>query len=132
MSPDAADSALVRGRETFELHCTPCHGPTGQGQYVGQGKSSPRIAGRPVPVIERQVRTGHGEMPTFGPAVIPDDRLADLTAYVHGALAHPPPRPNVPPLGLDEASPFLVGLIAWGALAGLCIVLAALFGPEKN
>lgn len=110
----------------------PCHGPTGEGQYVGEGVRSPSIAGRPLTVIEEQVRTGRGQMPTFGAAVIPDSELADLAAYVHGTLASPPPRPNVPRMGLDEASPFLVGLIAWGALVGLCMVLAALFGPEKN
>lgn len=71
-------------------------------------------------------------MPTFGEAVISDADLADLAQFVHGTLASPPPRPNVPPLGLSEASPFLVGLIAWGALGALSIVIAALFGPGKN
>lgn len=132
MSPDTAASSSVRGREVFELHCAPCHGPSGKGQYVGEGHRSPEIAGRPLSVITKQVRTGRGQMPTFGEAVISDADLADLAQFVHGTLASPPPRPNVPPLGLSEASPFLVGLIAWGALGALSIVIAALFGPGKN
>lgn len=127
-----AGSSSVRGRELFELHCAPCHGPSGKGQYIGEGLTSPAIAGRSLSVITEQVRTGRGQMPTFGQAVISDSQLADLAGFVHGTLERPPPRPNVPPIGLSEASPFLVGLIAWGALGALCIVLAAFFGPEKN
>lgn len=132
MSPDAEPSSSVRGRETFELYCAPCHGSRGEGQYIGEGFTSPKIAGVSMADIEAQVRTGRGQMPTFGQAVITDAELTDLAAYVHGALANPPPRPNLPPMGLSEASPFLVGLVAWGALAALCVVLANLFGPEKN
>lgn len=71
-------------------------------------------------------------MPSFGEAVISDSELTDLADFVHATLAQPPPRPNVPPMGLKEASPFLIGLIAWGALFGLCVFVALLFGPGKN
>lgn len=125
-------SPSVRGRELFELHCAPCHGPSGKGQYIGARVISPDIVGRSISAITEQVRTGRGQMPTFGDAVISDADLADIAHFVHVDLALPPPRPNVPPMGLSEASPFLIGLIAWGALAGFCAVLATLFGPEKN
>lgn len=125
-------SPVVRGRELFELHCAPCHGPAGRGQYIGETIKSPHIAGRSLSTITKQVRTGHGQMPTFGEAVISNEELGDLAAFVNGTLASPPPRPNLPPLGPSEVSPFVLGLIAWGALGAFCIVLATLFGPGRN
>lgn len=132
MPPEPSSPSVVRGRELFELHCTPCHGPTGEGRYVGPHAKSADLRGAKVDVVIDHVRHGHKQMPAFGPAAISDADLGSLVIYVHDTLAHPPAQPNVPPMSLREASPFLVGLVAWGALVALAATLAALFGPGRN
>jgi ubiquinol-cytochrome c reductase cytochrome c subunit len=84
VSPPAAE-----GRIAFEVHCAPCHGPSGAGVYLGRTVRPPSIAGADVAEIVQRVRNGKNEMPAFSLAVLPDASLHALALYVHEMPATP-------------------------------------------
>jgi mono/diheme cytochrome c family protein len=123
-------SPAVRGREIFEVHCAPCHGPSGDGGYLGRSLRAPPIAGAKLADVVQQVRQGPGGTPVFSAAVISDAALPDLALHVHETLSRPPDTPAT--LGPRALDPFLVGIIAWFALAVLVAGLAALFAEART
>lgn len=122
-------SGTSRGRVDFEIHCAPCHHPSGEGGYLSPSARPPRIAGADVTQIVQHVREGGKEMPAFSAAVLSDDSLQDVASYVHGTLG----RPAEPAcFGPRELDPFIVGLVVWVALALFTCGLAALFGEGRR
>jgi mono/diheme cytochrome c family protein len=71
---DVQDPLVARGQEVFDRHCHQCH----PGAAAGLGPSV-----TPIPTLVRlQVRLGLGAMPAFDRAVLPDEDLDALIAYV--------------------------------------------------
>jgi len=80
----AGDAA--RGKAAFlRVGCYTCHG------YEGQGVPGKKIAPNPLPyaAFANFVRTSPGEMPTFTAAILPDQDLADIYAYLRSKPASP-------------------------------------------
>src|SRR5215467_3044211 len=76
----------VRGKAAFlRVGCYTCHG------YEGQGVPGKKIAPNPLPypAFSNFVRTSPGEMPTFTAAILPDQDLADIYAYLRSKPASP-------------------------------------------
>src|SRR4249919_2094934 len=75
-APPAGDAE--KGKAAF-LHygCYTCHG------FEAQGVPGRKLAPNPLPypAFSNFVRTSTGEMPTFTPAVLPDQDLAAIHAY---------------------------------------------------
>jgi mono/diheme cytochrome c family protein len=97
-------TTLARGRERFNIYCSPCHGRTGQGDgmIVQRGYRRPpsflqdRLIGAPVGHFFDVVTNGFGAMPDYAAQIRPDDRWA-IIAYVralqlsgHATLADVP------------------------------------------
>jgi mono/diheme cytochrome c family protein len=87
---------LVRGRERFEIFCSPCHGRTaeGTGMVVQRGYKKPssfhvdRLRQAPVAYFYFVMSNGFGVMPSYAAQVPPADRWA-IAAYVRTLqLAH--------------------------------------------
>lgn len=129
-SRDIGGSPSVQGRAVFEIHCAPCHGPSGAGGYFGPHIRPPRISGVELAKIAQQVRQGGKEMPAFSAEVLPDASLHDLEVYIHETLARP--SDDHGRLGPRDLDPFSVGLIAWVALVCLASVLAVLFAEGRH
>jgi len=79
-----ADVALAasaeKGKAAFVKNgCWQCHGFQGQGGVAG-----PKIAPDPIPseAFMAFVRTTNRQMPPFSEAVLPNDDLADIYAYL--------------------------------------------------
>lgn len=80
---------LERGREQFDIYCSPCHGLSGDGAgiVVQRGFPSPpslhseRLREAPDGYIFEVITNGLGDMYGYGPQVAPDDRWA-IVAYV--------------------------------------------------
>jgi ubiquinol-cytochrome c reductase cytochrome c subunit len=117
----------VAGRAAFELHCAPCHGPSGEGGYLGPKARPPRIAGADPGKLARQVRRGGDTMPAFSPAALSDATLGDLAAYVHASL----PRPAESEIGPRALDPLSVGVVVWIAAFALTLALRALFRGDR-
>jgi len=82
----AAPSA-ARGKEIFHrAGCYECH------NYQGQGGVGPRLAPKPLPFesLKNYVRKANGNMPPYTPAVLTDDDLVDIYAYLQSIPASRP------------------------------------------
>jgi hypothetical protein len=96
---------LDRGRERYEIYCTPCHDRvgSGRGMVVQRGYTQPpsmhidRLRAAPVGHFFDVITRGFGRMPSYAVQVRPADRWA-ITAYIralqlsqHLELARLPP-----------------------------------------
>jgi mono/diheme cytochrome c family protein len=80
---------LARGRERFEIFCTPCHGQLGDGQgmVVRRGFKQPssfhvdRLRGAPPGYFFDVMSNGFGVMSSYASQVPPADRWA-IAAYI--------------------------------------------------
>lgn len=87
----AAESSSDRGKALFDkVGCWECHGYSGQG---GTGPmSGPRIARTRLPqeVFIALLRRPISMMPPYGPALLTDQQIADLYAFLQ---SRPQPKP---------------------------------------
>lgn len=90
MFPMPVDAALMaRGRERFNVFCTPCHGRTGQGNgmVVQRGFRAPpsfheeRLRNAPVGYYVNVETSGFGAMSDYSAQVPVEDRWA-IAAYI--------------------------------------------------
>jgi cytochrome c553 len=80
---------LQRGRERFDIFCSPCHGRVGQGDgmVVSRGFRSPpsyhldRLREAPIGHFVDVMSNGFGAMPSYASRVPPQDRWA-IAAYI--------------------------------------------------
>ena len=96
---------LERGRERFDIYCSPCHGRTGEGNgiVVQRGFPAPpsyhidRLRNAPVGHFFDVITQGYGMMYSYAVRVEPDDRWA-IAAYIRALqLSHEGTLANVPP-----------------------------------
>lgn len=92
LGPSAHDQkvlAIERGRERFEIYCTPCHGRSGQGNgmVVQRGYRRPpsfhidRLRQAPVGYFFDVMTNGFGAMPDYAAQIPVRDRWA-IVAYI--------------------------------------------------
>jgi mono/diheme cytochrome c family protein len=90
MFPSAIDARVIaRGRERFDIYCSPCHGRTGQGDgmVVLRGYRRPptfhqdRLRDAPVGHFFDVITNGFGAMPDYAAQIRAEDRWA-IIAYV--------------------------------------------------
>jgi mono/diheme cytochrome c family protein len=97
-------ATMARGRERFNIYCSPCHGRTGQGDgmIVLRGYRRPpsllqdRLLGAPVGHFFDVITNGFGAMPDYAAQIRAEDRWA-IIAYLralqvsgHATLADVP------------------------------------------
>lgn len=95
--PPVTPALLARGRERFEIFCTPCHGYTGQGdgRVVQRGFPHPpsylsaRLKAAPARHFVEVISNGYGVMASYGDRIAPYDRWA-ITAYIRALQAADP------------------------------------------
>lgn len=80
---------LVRGRERYDIYCSPCHARTGDGtgMVVSRGFKQPpsyhidRLRAQPVGYFYDVITNGFGAMQDYSAQIAPKDRWA-IVAYV--------------------------------------------------
>ncbi len=80
---------LVRGRERYDVFCSPCHDKlgTGRGMIVRRGYKQPssyhveRLRNAPAGYFVNVITEGFGVMPSYAPQVPVEDRWA-IAAYI--------------------------------------------------
>ncbi|MBI1320089.1 MAG: c-type cytochrome [Candidatus Hydrogenedens sp.] len=85
---------LQRGRERFEITCTPCHGYTGEGDGIIVGRGFPQPTTYHIDRLREAndgyffdvMTNGFGRMYSYAARVAPEDRWA-IVAYIR-ALQH--------------------------------------------
>ncbi|MEJ0079358.1 MAG: cytochrome c [Alphaproteobacteria bacterium] len=89
----ALAASAENGKRVFmRVGCWQCHGTVGQG-----GTAGPKIAPYPLPyeTLAAFVRTTNRAMPPYREAVLPNDELADIYAYLQ-SIPKPPPADSLP------------------------------------
>jgi mono/diheme cytochrome c family protein len=91
-----SEAILKRGRERFDIYCSPCHGLAGRGdgivnvraERLQEGTWTPPadltsdlVAGREAGHIYNTIKNGIRNMPAYGPQIAAADRWA-IVAYV--------------------------------------------------
>ena len=94
---NAANAGAANGKRLFLAYgCYACHGTTG----ASGGIAGPRLAPNPLPLVtvQAKLRSAAGRMPVYSAAVMRDDEIADVVAYLQSI---PPGRPaaDIPLLG---------------------------------
>ena len=88
--PPITAALLARGRERFDIYCSPCHNynGNGQGQVVQRGFPQPasftatqRLLDAPVGYFYNAITNGFGRMYSYASRVKPEDRWA-ISAYI--------------------------------------------------
>jgi mono/diheme cytochrome c family protein len=82
----AGDAAKGKILFTQKYGCFQCHGTVGQG-----GNAGPKLAPDPMPfeALSNFVRTTSRQMPPYREAVLPNEDLADIYAYLQSVPAVP-------------------------------------------
>lgn len=86
---EITEQVLERGRDRYDIYCTPCHGEAGLGNgiVVRRGYRTPpsfldpKFADLPVGHYVDVMTNGFGAMPTYASQVKPEDRWA-IAAYI--------------------------------------------------
>lgn len=90
MTPPPVSTALLeRGRQQFDVFCSPCHGATGRGDgmIVQRGFPAPpsyhtaRLRGAPARYLFDVITNGYGVMYSYASRIEPEDRWA-IVAYL--------------------------------------------------
>jgi mono/diheme cytochrome c family protein len=84
---DASAASAEKGKTLFiQYGCFQCHGTVGQG-----GNAGPKLAPDPLPyeALANFVRTTNRQMPPYREAVLPNDDLADIYAYLQSVPKTP-------------------------------------------
>lgn len=87
--PAVTAALLARGREQFDIYCSPCHDRvgSGQGMVVARGMPQPpsyhqeRLRSAPDEHFFDVITNGHGAMYSYAARVAPSDRWA-IVAYI--------------------------------------------------
>ncbi len=89
-NPPAVTPALVkRGRERFNIYCSPCHGLDGKGDGIVAERGfphppsyfEPRLLAAPAATFFNAITNGYGVMYSYADRVEPHDRWA-IIAYI--------------------------------------------------
>jgi len=84
---EALAASAEKGKILFvQYGCFQCHGTVGQG-----GNAGPKIAPDPLPyeALANFIRTTSRQMPPYREAVLPNEDLADIYAYLQSIPAPP-------------------------------------------
>jgi mono/diheme cytochrome c family protein len=92
--PAITADLLARGKDRFQIYCTPCHGAVGNGQgmVVQRGFPAPpsfhidRLRTAPASHFYDVITNGYGAMYSYGARVAPADRWA-IVAYIRALQA---------------------------------------------
>ena len=117
-APAARTATVADGGVLFRLYCSGCHGSTGRGGAVSQGRNPPSLADYPAAEALAAMIIGRSNMPVFAGTTLDVRQQAAVALYVQ--TLQTPPSPGG--WGLGYLGPVTEGLAAF---FGLCVLLVA-------
>ena len=117
-APQAHDATVAEGEQLFHLYCSGCHGSTGRGGALSQGRNAPRLSDYPAAEAIAAMTLGRGNMPIFAGTTFDVRQTASVGLFVE--TLESPASPGG--WGLGYLGPVTEGFVAAGGL-GLLILL---------
>ncbi|MGA3035902.1 MAG: c-type cytochrome [Vulcanimicrobiaceae bacterium] len=127
--PHLAPGNAALGRALFAENCEQCHGVSAHGASVGYANLAPSLMRTNPEQIAEAVRSGPGEMPRFGPDVMTDSNVDDLTSFI-GYLRHEKRSYNPGGLQLANVGPVAEGFVAWIFGLGALVIFVRAIGSN--
>jgi ubiquinol-cytochrome c reductase cytochrome c subunit len=112
---------LAQGGRVFRGNCQACHSASGSGGALNYGRAAPPLQRATPEQVAAAVRSGPGQMPTFGPNEVDQEELDGVVAYVQ--YLRDPADPGG--FAIGRVGPVPEGFVAWGV--GVVLLLAAVF-----
>jgi quinol---cytochrome-c reductase cytochrome c subunit len=106
---DLAQASLSEGGVVYRANCQACHSASGSGGALSYGRAAPNLDEATAEEIAAAVRFGPGQMPAFDEAIVDEQQLDDLVAYVR--YLRTPEDPGGLPIG--RTGPIPEGFVAW-------------------
>jgi ubiquinol-cytochrome c reductase cytochrome c subunit len=116
--PAAAEAKVADGGVVFRLYCSGCHGATGRGGALVEGRNAPSLRGRPPANALAAMIRGPRNMPVFT-GTLDVRQQASVARYIQATLFDPATPGG---LGLGFLGPVIEGFVSWLALALLIFV----------
>lgn len=129
--PEVGPGDAADGQELYVRNCAACHGAAADGGISGADVRVPPLSGLdPVAIVEG-TRVGPFAMPAFSAALLDDQAVDDIAAYL--ALADEAPRTALGVQELDQVGEalFALGLAAVTALAVWIVARARRWSPHE-
>jgi ubiquinol-cytochrome c reductase cytochrome c subunit len=125
--PVVGPGDLGRGRRLYQANCAACHGATGVGGALTNGRVAPPLGSSTPTQVAEATRVGPGLMPVFGDQVLSAGDVDAVAAYVDYLDAERVDRGG---LGLGRLGPVTEGLVGWVLGLGLVVLLARRIGTR--
>jgi len=119
-APVESASDVALGGEIYRAQCAACHQSAGVGGALSYADNAPSLADTHPIEIAAAIRGGPGEMPSFPPALLDDEKLEQVVTYV--VFLQDPGAPGGAPI--SSVGPVSEGAVAW--LVGMPALLLAL------
>jgi len=124
---DPSKGDVATGGALFRTNCAMCHGVTGAGGALSQGKWAPALDETTPTHIYEAMQTGPQSMPVFNDANITPDEKRDIIAYLDAQREGSPGG-----LTLGSVGPVSEGLWAWVIGIGLLIGASVWIGAKSS
>lgn len=116
---ELTEEEIARGGALFRANCSACHGISGGGGAMPEGKFAPSLVNTSPVHIYEAVRSGPQMMPTFSKEVLTDESVTEIVAYLKDVNS----QPAYGGLTMGDAGPVSEGLWAFIiGIGGLAIV----------
>src|SRR5665648_373297 len=130
----ATQTDVDAGRALFQANCATCHGTgamchgaTGKGGALTEGKSAPSLGDATPTQIYEAMLTGPASMPVFNDANLTPEEKRDVIALLDGQKAGSPGGAD-----LGGVGPVSEGLWAWVVGMGLLVGCAVWIGAKSS
>lgn len=129
--PEVGVGDASRGQERYIRNCAACHGAAADGGISGANVRVPGLVGLDPVAIAEAVRVGPFEMPAFDAAVLDDEAVADIAAYLGVVDAAPRTALGVRELDQVGEALFALGLALLVALVVWVVARARHWSPSE-
>lgn len=126
ISTEGTDLAL--GGELFRTNCSQCHGVSGKGGALSEGRWAPSLMESDAKEIVEAMLTGPQNMPKFSDQTITPQEKRDIIRYIQELQAQKDPGGN----GLGRLGPVTEGLFLFVVGMGALVIIAVWIGAKAK
>ena len=125
---DTTNAELALGGELFRTNCAQCHGASGVGGALSEGRYAPNLMDSDAKMLYQAMVSGPQSMPVFADSTISVEEKQDIIAYVLELQK----AENPGGASLGRLGPVTEGLFVFVAVLGMLIVAAVWIGAKAK